>query len=344
MGDIALYYPTMNVPESPWLMRTLLYWDQVASIVPEAMQAEVSEHPFTHRLLNLGQLVLIDPSEALAKPGVEDDIHQALDIMGRLNPHRSEDAHLLSSNSGLRNEKMLYSVRLRLEELGYVRSSNLDDWLRVDNSIAGWYMGLLAGIIAGSYQRDNENSVVRPVTGSHAELNSFLNVPNNKVASGYVCRVIHDVLPSPLRPLDPEEIAEFKEAHGEELRRLRNWVDKKILEGSQYEDEQLSIWARGLKFEVEEDIVALSEAMKRRRWPKVALVGVGGVVASGLSLVNDVVTSMDVLSLGLTAGSSVIGLASAGMSLAELRRAPKYDHRAPLAYAALATTSLDQSR
>lgn len=68
MSDIALYYPTMNVPESPWLMRTLLYWDQVASIVPESMQSEVSEHPFTRRLLDLGQLVLLDPSEALEKP------------------------------------------------------------------------------------------------------------------------------------------------------------------------------------------------------------------------------------------------------------------------------------
>lgn len=264
--------------------------------------------------------------------------------MGRLNPHRGEDAHFFSSDSGMRNEKMLYCVRVRLEDLGYVRSSNLNDWLRVDNTIAGWYMSLLAGIIAGNYQRDNKNSVVRPVTGSAAELKSFLDAPDNKATSGYLSRVIHDFLPSPLHPLDPEEIAHFKEAHGEELRRLRSWVDKKILEGSQYDDEQLSLWARGLKFEVEEEIVALSEAMKRRRWPKVTLVGVGGVVASGLSLANDAVTSMDVLSLGLTAGSSVIGLASAGMSLAELRRAPKYDQRAPLAYAALATRSLDQSR
>lgn len=65
-------------------------------------------------------------------------------------------------------------LRVRLEGLGYVRSNDLNHWLRVDNGIVGWYMGLFAGIIAGNYQRDNEDSVVRSVTRSSAELKSFL--------------------------------------------------------------------------------------------------------------------------------------------------------------------------
>lgn len=34
MSSNALYYPYIQVPESPWFTRVLLYWDRVGAIVP----------------------------------------------------------------------------------------------------------------------------------------------------------------------------------------------------------------------------------------------------------------------------------------------------------------------
>lgn len=338
MRDIALYYPTMNVPSGSWLTQTLLYWDQVASIVPEAMQPELMKDPFTNRLVELGQLVMIDPSEALSKPGVEEKIHEAFGVLGELNL-RTDEGHRIDSQ--MRSEKMLYSIRSRLERSGHAQSSDgLDSWIRVERGVAGWYMSLLAGVIAGNFEAENRDLVVRPVTQNETDLTEFLGPITNKDAGRYLCKVIHEVLPSPQGSLDPVQIADFKNAHGDELRRLRNWIDKKILEGSQYEGEQLSLWTRTFRFEAAEEINALTEAMRRRRWPKIVLVGIGGIVASGLALANDLVTGIDGLSIGLTVGSSAFNLASAGMSLAELTNARTYDGRAPLAYAALTAKNL----
>src|SRR5215217_4577200 len=47
-----LYFPTIAVPNGTWLRRALLYWDEVASIVP------LSHHPFVGR-------AAMEPSGAL---------------------------------------------------------------------------------------------------------------------------------------------------------------------------------------------------------------------------------------------------------------------------------------
>ncbi|WP_256956848.1 hypothetical protein [Vibrio diabolicus] len=34
MNDNALYFPYISVPNEKWTLKTLLYWDKLASIVP----------------------------------------------------------------------------------------------------------------------------------------------------------------------------------------------------------------------------------------------------------------------------------------------------------------------
>jgi hypothetical protein len=45
----VLYYPTIKVPEGKWLKQALLYWDNVASIVPYDYDGNVSI-PFTSEI------------------------------------------------------------------------------------------------------------------------------------------------------------------------------------------------------------------------------------------------------------------------------------------------------
>jgi len=39
----ALYYPQMVIPNKQWIRQALLYWDDIGSIVPEAIW---NEHPY----------------------------------------------------------------------------------------------------------------------------------------------------------------------------------------------------------------------------------------------------------------------------------------------------------
>ena len=48
----ALYFPSISIPENKWTIKTLLYWDKLAAIVPLNHIEEpvhvpaLSDHPF----------------------------------------------------------------------------------------------------------------------------------------------------------------------------------------------------------------------------------------------------------------------------------------------------------
>src|SRR5215203_2168689 len=48
-----LYYPTISVPGGVWLRRALLYWDQVASIVPAGDYRRFKNEAYTRDVENL---------------------------------------------------------------------------------------------------------------------------------------------------------------------------------------------------------------------------------------------------------------------------------------------------
>jgi len=74
-GRTLLYYPTIKVPSGSWLKQAILYWDEVASIVPGDWHEETLI-PFTPEieyLLNEGVFRPIRP-ESLARSW--DDVHE----------------------------------------------------------------------------------------------------------------------------------------------------------------------------------------------------------------------------------------------------------------------------
>jgi hypothetical protein len=62
MRDNALYFPYINVPQSSWFTRVLLYWDQVSSIVPsEYIYHPEQLDPYMHELVTAGLVQQIIP-------------------------------------------------------------------------------------------------------------------------------------------------------------------------------------------------------------------------------------------------------------------------------------------
>ena len=51
--DNVIYFPSIDVPETPWFTQALLYWDSVGTIVPSAYDKDRSYlRPYTQDLLN----------------------------------------------------------------------------------------------------------------------------------------------------------------------------------------------------------------------------------------------------------------------------------------------------
>lgn len=88
---------------------------------------------------------------------------------------------------------------------------------------------------------------------------------------------------------------------------------------------------------VEDDIATLREQMNQRKWPGVTLLGFGAVVGAALTTAAVIATGGTALAVGLGAGAGITQLGAAGYATAELVREPRFDPRAPLAYAALAS-------
>jgi hypothetical protein len=64
-----LYFPYINIPETSWSARTLLYYDQIGVISPRQYFYEPEQYlPYTHELVTNELVVPIDPMEALNKP------------------------------------------------------------------------------------------------------------------------------------------------------------------------------------------------------------------------------------------------------------------------------------
>jgi hypothetical protein len=88
--------------------------------------------------------------------------------------------------------------------------------------------------------------------------------------------------------------------------------------------------------EIHDDVESLSEKMTRSAWPRIILLGFGGMLATTLALGATVATGGEALALGLAVGSGAASVGRGAYEAAEAMRAPRADYREPLMYAALA--------
>jgi uncharacterized protein DUF6236 len=154
----AIYYPWIDITDDAWLKTSLLYWDSVRTIVPVSIESPYSSltaqalqdsgfllplrvHSEMEEIEELVPEVMahLDSPEGLAllaggRDGLTHDIHiQKLpETMGRL-----ADIH---------PEKLPYEIRRILGRIGSRSRGN--QWLRVDEGFAMFYMTLLANQLA----------------------------------------------------------------------------------------------------------------------------------------------------------------------------------------------------
>ena len=151
----ALYYPWIDVRDEAWLKTALLYWDSVRTIVPESIDAPYSTDT-GRNLQDAGFLVPLRVHSGMEE--IEDLSADVLTYLGSV-----EGAELLISGSGghrrdihveklpyelgrladIHPEKFPYEIRHLLRDLASP-SGRGQDWLRVDEKFANFYMTLLA--------------------------------------------------------------------------------------------------------------------------------------------------------------------------------------------------------
>lgn len=330
--ETALYFPYVRVPETPWFTQVLLYWDSAAAIVPPSLQHTNAVPPYMSELVREGLLEYVDPDRVLSRQW--DTFDQAfLDMLeSQTGPSDTAPWTFTRIHSG----KLSYALFCELRRRGLAERTDgpgWDLWWRVEATTATSYLAYLAAAISGA------RAGTLPVTDQEraiASLGGDEGDARRRLAS-LRYTVVNHALPAPTATVPARELRAFKETHSEQLTRCRRYLDGRIAELAAVADPFLRAkqadWAMQ---EIEDDVATLQERMRKRRWPHVALMGIGGVMAAALGVAVAGVTGGSALAIGLGVGAGVAQLGQAGKVAADLIRQPRYDPRHPLAYAVLA--------
>jgi hypothetical protein len=216
-----LYYPTIDIPNTKWLRKALLYWDEIGSIIPRNYQGEssIKFSPDVAFLLNEGVFRPIDPyvlithQEVLAEfehefmEVIESDTFQKL-IVGK-------DLKLISR---IHEHKVSDFVINGLEEIRLARRKHNSPWLMFENITAHAYMSLLAKYLS---RVDSQATV--PGTDQNIFQDLIYRSPQQAGAAGIFTN-LQNILPMPREDVPFEDILEFRRRREFDLMRFRQKI------------------------------------------------------------------------------------------------------------------------
>lgn len=286
--ESALYHPYIKTPQSPWFNSVLLYWDEAATIVPATKYWEPERlDPYMNKLRSAGLLKPINVDNYYQLIGSDVFIQRFLELLAA---YEATDRPQLSEWAEMHSAKGDVVIFDKLRERGLatmLRGPEWETWWRVEAGIADLYMAYLAGALCGC------TPGMHPVTDSTREI---LKLARPKVTdvSDRLAELRFDTfvrLPIPqATTLEVEKLQRFKADNRENLVRLRSYLDAKLIDVAQIDNEVLRETKKEeVMREIRQDIAIVQERM-RSFWPALIFVGIGGVVGAALTLAATIAT------------------------------------------------------
>ena len=336
MSAKVVYYPYIQVPDSPWLSRVLLYWDELGAIVPsDYIQTPEKLGRHMIGLVREGLVTQLVPGMFLWEvPRFTESFLEFIDARAGAAAVNSQWAVDAPPNSGtpIHAEKLQDLVE-GLCSRGLARRAPHDKystWVEMESNTASDFMAYLAAVLG---QLGDEQTSFAPITDLTTHSERFGGKRGDARRASLRAVLLRDVLPAPAEALEPAAIRDFKEANADELRRFRRTIEDEVsalamIDDAQQRRERLSDVTRRLR---EESRELRSEMEETKAWPRLTLTSFLGLVAAGapcLDSPEELLASPPRL-FGAAAGLSAAVLAALGSRHAERRARP-------LAYAALA--------
>ncbi|MFQ3618145.1 MAG: DUF6236 family protein [Cyanobacteriota bacterium] len=327
MPDNALYFPYINIPNTPWLVRTLLYWDKVVSIVP-------SEYVYQPNKLDahMRELVAAELITPLAPTGYIHEIPNFTEsFLNYLHGKYGQNSQVKTnrSSSKLHIEK-ISRISDELIRLGLAEQLNYP-WFRVERRVADAFMTYLAATL-GKVTSVN----AAPVTDKG---NSLILLRGNQSKQPQRLKQVREIvltglLPSPSQLVELEDLVQFKSKHGQLLSNFRHRIESVCIEISNIED--LDLLEEQIQYKLEElrsDIEQIRSYM-RSRWHQVTCGTLVPLLGAGVSLLATPLNPpLAITGAGLSLASAVYQAFSNEGQYREMMTQP-------LAYAAFAQSHL----
>ncbi len=269
MKNRVLYFPYIRIPKSTWLTQMLLYWDQVASIVPyEFIQRPGKLGRYMRSLVEEELVFQVIPGQHIYEiSNFEGAFQGYLDDLGAEADRRR--AQFAEGNTfEIHIEKMggIGDALVHQKLAKYSRSS----WYEVEADTATDFMSYLAIVLGQLPSVDSS-----PFTDEVAFLERFAHVG---VAEDCVdqqlqalrIQVLERVLPVPSDPIEPTAIRAFKNKHAKLLDDFRRRVERELVAAAAINDDTLRQRRLDIFFnESDASIEEIQAAMSGAGWETV---------------------------------------------------------------------------
>ncbi|WP_017257827.1 hypothetical protein [Pedobacter arcticus] len=240
-----LYYPYINLPRTDWTLRTLLYYDNIGSIVPQEY-FHAPERNYDEFMLELVRSELVTPIntiEVLERPW---EVMQPFLHLIEKNQTKLQNAqnNFRSGNRGLIHEAKFMTTQIHsdkfhenvfqeLQKLGLAERGDRH-WYSVEKRTANSLMNYLATIISAKTDRLPTTDFLRPFYYRQP----FANQQRKRET------VLTGLIPFP-EDIDLTKLRRFKEKHSGLLEAFRTRVElialnPNIIEGTHLFDTHLT--------------------------------------------------------------------------------------------------------
>jgi len=275
-----LYYPYINLPRNEWTIRMLLYYDQVASIVPHdySEYPKKKYEPFMLNLIEKQLVVTINPIQSLNNPWRVAEIFTEF-----LTPHAPflRKNFIKDAPVRIHSGKFDGEIFRQLTELGLAKKrADDEDWYLVEKSTADHLMKYLATVVA-----DKNNML--PVTDDNKLIlldNPILEIKTGKFSETPEQKrkreiILENIIPFPLE-IDIDKIRKFKDKYNDLLGAFENKVRTIILEDDSEDSQLFKEKVKELKIRKRE----LSDKMNENKFKDIFFGTACGLVGASIGL------------------------------------------------------------
>lgn len=241
-----LYYPYINLPRTEWTLRTLLYYDNVGSIVPHEYfyYPERNYEPFMLELIRNELVTPINPLEVInnpwqvTEPFLQFIEHNTRRIQQKRSSLKNGSIELIHGGKFLptriHSDKFEDHLFYQLKELGLAKRGEGQWWL-VETKTANILMKFLVTLISA---KTNRLPTTDKMTGF-----SYYSTKRNTTSKRIT--ILNSLIPFP-EDINLNKLKRFKEKHSDLLNSFRTQVEKialdhKLIEGTALFDKHLEV-------------------------------------------------------------------------------------------------------
>lgn len=231
-----LYYPSIKIKDGTWLRNAILYWDNVASIVPNSDYDESNSIEVEY-LRSIGIYTPIYPMEMTNNQELCDlfvgEVKEKLRNC-RKQPHKENDCEkgivrIHNDKMAIKERKMLHMDKTPLSILDFLREEGLvhnngdGSWLNMEARDADIYMALLAKYLAKTH---GNTEIGTDCAGKFYYPYTNVRAKQNMESQLYLDVFLQDILPVPSMDVAIQDIVEFRMQHPYELRCFRRRIER----------------------------------------------------------------------------------------------------------------------